>query len=229
MSPRSGRPKQDNSSKETTRANLIDAARQCFAQQAYEKVSTRHIAKTANVDAAMIRYYFGSKAGLFRVMIEETIAPVLAQFQKDFNPDVSLSPLHLMQTYYRMIANTPMLPRLIQQVLNEENDSEAFQIMTSIIQNIIKTSGKWIQFFVENQQINPNLNPDWIRLSFVSLMVFPILAPEYVRKQLKVDITEECLLPLAQHNHTLLEQGLFNFTHQEMPPKEKNHEERSQK
>ena len=159
----------------------------------------------------MIRYYFGSKAGLFEATIKETLAPVIEQLQADIDPNTPPNPLLLMQTYYRVIANNPMLPKLILPVLSQQDNAEAFSILSGIIDNILKRSDKWIEAFEQQKQINPNLNPAWVRLSFISLMIFPVLAPKYLQQQLGVELKEDWLLNLANHNQTLLEQGLFTF------------------
>ncbi|KAA1156488.1 MULTISPECIES: TetR/AcrR family transcriptional regulator [Pseudoalteromonas] len=211
MTAKAGRPKQDDPNQESARQSLIDAAKICFSEKGFDNVSTRKIAKEANVDAAMIRYYFGSKAGLFEAVMQDTLAPVIAQFQQDLTPDAQLNPLRLMQTYYRMIAATPMLPKLILHVLGQKDNPQTFAILISVFDNILRCSESWIKAFEQQGHLNPNLNTDFIRLSFMSLMVFPLLAPEYVQKQLGVEIRERWLMGLAEHNQTLLEQGLFNF------------------
>lgn len=60
---------------------LIEHARDLFVVQPYDKVSTRLIAERAGVNIAMIRYYFGSKAGLFEAMLRETLRPMQLQMQ----------------------------------------------------------------------------------------------------------------------------------------------------
>lgn len=55
------------------RQHLLQVAELLFAQQGYEAVSVRHLAKEAGVNLAMISYYFGSKEGLFAALIENKI------------------------------------------------------------------------------------------------------------------------------------------------------------
>ncbi|MBJ7537290.1 TetR/AcrR family transcriptional regulator [Marinomonas transparens] len=209
MTIKIGRPKQSGTKQEPVRASLIEAAILCFSEYGFDKVSTRKVALAAGVDAAMIRYYFGSKTGLFSAAIQETLAPVLKQLQMDLSPNTPPNPLLLMQTYYRMIATSPMLPKLIQQVLNQPDNPQVFSILTGVIDNLLKRSEKWIDAFEQQHKINPNLNSEWVRLSFISLMIFPVLAPQYLQDQLGVKLKEDWLLDLANHNQTLLEQGLF--------------------
>ena len=53
------------------REQLMKTASQLFGEKGFEAVSTRELAKAADVNIAMIAYYFGSKEGLFKAMIEE--------------------------------------------------------------------------------------------------------------------------------------------------------------
>ncbi|OBA80989.1 hypothetical protein A9W99_15545 [Mycobacterium sp. 1164966.3] len=60
--PRTGR----RPGKTDTRRMLLETAAHRFAEAGYDKTSVRDIAGAAGVDPALIRHYFGSKAGLFR-------------------------------------------------------------------------------------------------------------------------------------------------------------------
>lgn len=59
--------------KSDKRQHLIQVAELLFAQQGYEAVSIRQLAKEAGVNLAMISYYFGSKEGLFAAILENKI------------------------------------------------------------------------------------------------------------------------------------------------------------
>jgi AcrR family transcriptional regulator len=48
-----------------TKAALLDAAREVFAESGYDGATVRAIATRAGVDAAMVNHWFGSKEGLF--------------------------------------------------------------------------------------------------------------------------------------------------------------------
>ncbi|MBX3585622.1 MAG: CerR family C-terminal domain-containing protein [Ramlibacter sp.] len=53
------------------RARLLRAALGLFSQKGFTKTSTREIALAAGVNIAAISYYFGDKAGLYRVVFTE--------------------------------------------------------------------------------------------------------------------------------------------------------------
>ena len=49
--------------------NIIDAAGEIFAEVGFKEATTRNIAAKANVNVALINYYFGSKKSLFEAAI----------------------------------------------------------------------------------------------------------------------------------------------------------------
>ncbi|MFJ2607880.1 TetR/AcrR family transcriptional regulator [Streptomyces sp. NPDC091279] len=57
-----------------TRAALMSAAARCFASCGYDGTSIRDIARLADVDAALVYRYFGSKQGLFTAVVDNGTA-----------------------------------------------------------------------------------------------------------------------------------------------------------
>lgn len=67
---------------EQSRERLLQAALVLFANQGFNKTSTREIAEAAHANVAAISYYFGDKAGLYRAVFAEprgTLADRLAR------------------------------------------------------------------------------------------------------------------------------------------------------
>jgi TetR/AcrR family transcriptional regulator, regulator of cefoperazone and chloramphenicol sensitivity len=56
---------------EETRGRVLDAALELFAASGFEGASTRTIAERAGVNLPAIQYYFGSKEGLYRAVVEQ--------------------------------------------------------------------------------------------------------------------------------------------------------------
>src|SRR5215475_2733467 len=50
---------------DTTRARIIDAARERFRKEGYERATIRKVARDAKIDPALVMRYFESKRGLF--------------------------------------------------------------------------------------------------------------------------------------------------------------------
>src|ERR1700759_1999467 len=56
---------------EETRGRILEAALELFADSGFEGASTRAIADRAGVNLPAIQYYFGSKEGLYRAVVEQ--------------------------------------------------------------------------------------------------------------------------------------------------------------
>jgi AcrR family transcriptional regulator len=58
---------------EDTRRRILATALEVFAAEGYEGASTRRLAERAGVNLPAIQYYFGSKEGLFRAVIDSIV------------------------------------------------------------------------------------------------------------------------------------------------------------
>lgn len=58
-----------------TRAAILDAARQSFAERGFSDTSVRAVAARSGVDAALVHHYFGTKDGLFAAAMELPLDP----------------------------------------------------------------------------------------------------------------------------------------------------------
>lgn len=218
MSTNPGRPRGESNA----RQQLIEAAHRLFTAHSYEAVSTRALAAAAGVDAALIRYYFGSKAGLFEQMLREILDPVLAGLRQnshqqtpDNQPDhancrVSERLESLMLTYYSIMAPNPGLARLIQRVLHTEKNTPSYQIVQRVFDDVHHLSRLWIQkMLVDAGHLRPDVDPMMARLSLVSLMVFPLLAPPVFMENSGISLKPGDVDRLVKHNVSLLRLALF--------------------
>ncbi len=206
---RRGRPLGDSDAREA----LLSTARELFVNRPYRTVTLREVARYAGVDAALVRYYFGGKAGLFEAMMRETLAPVLDALRQagaDTTTAGQQQTEHLMLTYYRIMGRHPHLPRLVFRILNEGDDLEPFAILSRVFADVVQASDSWLkQALLLPGQFDQNVNPQFARLSFISLMVFPLVAPPLILRRLGISINPDTLATLAGHNSRLFSQGVF--------------------
>ncbi|MFF9340842.1 TetR family transcriptional regulator [Streptomyces sp. NPDC014773] len=59
---------------DTTRAAILEAARERFAADGYERATIRAIARDAGIDPSMVMRYYGNKEGLFAAASEIDLA-----------------------------------------------------------------------------------------------------------------------------------------------------------
>lgn len=86
---------------EDTRRRILQTALEVFAAEGYDGASTRLLAERAGVNLPAIQYYFGSKEGLYRAVIEHIVqhnethlAPLSAKLQAVLgDPETPAEPL----------------------------------------------------------------------------------------------------------------------------------------
>jgi AcrR family transcriptional regulator len=59
----------------TTRAEILEAARESFAKLGYDGTSLRSVAASAGVDPALVRRFFGTKDALLTAALRVTLTP----------------------------------------------------------------------------------------------------------------------------------------------------------
>lgn len=77
-----GRPR--GAVSDETRARIIDAACQCFAERGYSNTSNRDIARTAGLTSGALYHYFRSKAELFAAAHRYVQSVLLAVYRQAF-------------------------------------------------------------------------------------------------------------------------------------------------
>lgn len=59
----------------TAKADILEAARELFAEVGYDRATIRAIAARAGVDVALVSYYYGNKQSLFRGVMSMPVDP----------------------------------------------------------------------------------------------------------------------------------------------------------
>ncbi|PTP84569.1 TetR family transcriptional regulator [Vibrio splendidus] len=204
---KAGRPQQNLD----VRQLLIEHARDLFVVQPYDKVSTRLIADRAGVNIAMIRYYFGSKAGLFEAMLRETLRPMQLQMQRLVEESSHENFLDLMRTYYKEMVKVPKFPRLIAQVMNMAPSEVQRELLEKVFLDVAKPAQDVIfEKLVAQGVLRKEMDPKLCRVSYISLMVFPFIAPPPLLAIHGIEINEEFLNRLIEHNIQLMTEGFIN-------------------
>ena len=68
---------------------ILQTAEKLFAEHGYDGTSVRDIAKSANINIAMISYYFGSKEKLLEALIVYRIASMRLQMENLYREDLT--------------------------------------------------------------------------------------------------------------------------------------------
>ncbi|XOV80245.1 MAG: TetR/AcrR family transcriptional regulator [Aestuariibacter sp.] len=188
------------------REALLTSAKRCFTQLSYEKVTTRKLADEAGVNVGMIRYYFGSKQGLYETMFADMIDNVIQHLKNEIAIEQmdSFVPLFNLQTEF--IAQYPEFPMLVQKELWGKGHCQ--QHLTDLL--MLKLHPLLEEIFVSMKKrgkLKLELDLMLLRISVISLLIFPFLSRPASEKIDKVPFDALFLQRLATHNAQLLEQG----------------------
>jgi AcrR family transcriptional regulator len=88
------KPKRRNAPK--TKAKILDAAQQAFAETGYAQAGIREIAAIADVSSTLLLRYYGSKAGLFEAALLDAmrVAPLFAMRREHFGEHIAAQVLN---------------------------------------------------------------------------------------------------------------------------------------
>ncbi len=191
---------------QTTRARLLKAALDCFLADDYHRVTTRRIAEQAGANVSMIRYYFGNKEGLYEEMIRDTLGPLLEVL------DGAL--LHAptgfadyLQLYYDTMSERPEFPRLILKVL-ALNQGPGRRFILQLLERGRTRSARRVALMKQEGDLAPAVDPDLLRMAFVSLAMTPILLKDIFEEQLGRPLDADFLHGLATFNGRLFAAAL---------------------
>lgn len=190
----------------TVRQRLLHAAKTCFLADDYHDVGTRRIAELAGVNVSMIRYYFGSKGGLFEEMIRDTLQPMLDVLEGDMlsTPAGFADYLRL---YYRTMLAAPEFPKLILKVL-ALRAGPGRRFIQQLLERGRARGARQIEHLKQGGHAAGSLDPDVLRLSFVSLAMTPMLLKDIFEEQREAPMDAAFLDALAAFNGLLLSTGL---------------------
>jgi AcrR family transcriptional regulator len=188
------------------RERLLKAALDSFLSDDYHKVTTRLIAEKADANISMIRYYFGNKEGLYEEMIRDTMNPLLNVLDGQMLDSVD-GFKDFFNLYYETMSKRPEFPKLILKVL-ALNQGPGRRFIQQLLERGRTRGAKKVEDMKSAGQIVPSLDPDIVRMAFVSLAMMPILLKDVFEEQMGRTMDADFLEKLAAFNGYLFSTGL---------------------
>lgn len=192
------------------RRQLLAAARNLFAKHGYAAVSTRALAEAADVNPAMISYYFDNKQGLYEAMLADTFQPLVERLGA-LLASASDQPRPIrtfLEAYMRTLGANPWMPPLILR----EVVAEGGRLRGWFIQQFASKGGGLLTQLIRREQdagrLRADLDPTLAALSLVSLAVFPFVAMPVASEVFGMRVREDYLDRLIAHTERLYLQGV---------------------
>ena len=112
---------------------ILDAAERLFARQGFSGTTIKQIGKAANVNPALLYYYYDSKETLYRAMLQRILAQLLARGADA----IERAGTHteriraFVRAQVRLLGDHPHFPRLLVRELVDHEAAHAEQSITS--------------------------------------------------------------------------------------------------
>jgi AcrR family transcriptional regulator len=164
------------------------------------------IAERAGANVSMVRYYFGNKEGLYEEMIRETLNPMLDVLDSPMMASVT-GFTEFLRLYYDTMTARPEFPKLILKVL-ALNQGPGRRFIQQLLERGRTNGARKVSAMKADGQISSGIDPDILRLAFVSLAMTPILLKDIFEEQMGQPMDSAFLDKLAAFNGHLFSAGL---------------------
>jgi TetR/AcrR family transcriptional regulator len=129
------------------REQLLETASAIMREGDIVDISLSELSLRSGLNSALVKYYFGNKAGLMRALLDRDMADIVhavdALMAKDMDPESRLR-RHIgaaVDTYYK----TPYLNRLLMRLVRESDEDEAHRIADSYLTPLSRAYDKLIK------------------------------------------------------------------------------------
>jgi AcrR family transcriptional regulator len=139
--------------------HILDVAEKVFAELGYEGASTRVISGEANVNMAMLNYYFGSKEGVFLAIFERRITSFQSVLLSIGN-DESINSWEKLDKYIDSYVDRVVNNNCFHVMLNREISKSKKTDLTDQITKIIMKNVTVFQNIIANGMKSGEFNKD---------------------------------------------------------------------
>jgi len=129
--------------------HIINKAIELFAEKGFEGTSIRDLAAKAEVNVAMVNYYFGSKEKLFEAMVELKAA-YLKGVIEEVSKDNSLTEIQKLDRIVESYVNKMFSNRLFHRIIHQELMVHQRENIQDSIINIVSPNSLAIRNLIES-------------------------------------------------------------------------------
>jgi len=176
----------------TTEEKILLAARKIFFIKGYDGAKMQDIANDAEINKAMLHYYFRNKEQLYEKVNLSFANALIPQINDlvDMELNIFETIENFVGIYLDFLQKNPDLPSYFVGEMNR-NQEMFFKVLekNANLPNLIAFSKK-VQIAIDNQEIRA-IHPIHLFLNIISLCIFPyISAPmiEYATKPIQIDM-----------------------------------------
>ncbi len=170
------------------REKILTTAIRLFAQQGYNATGVRQITKEADTTVSMVSYYFGSKEGILKEIIDDYYRKIQPFVDTAFQDTTSHETMirNFVNNYLKIIKDYPDQVRIVNHELAFGN-SKVENLRT---EHVKKHQDKIQDFMQTESQVSENIEYDMtiIWSALMGMVIYPVmLKPIYSKIFLETD------------------------------------------
>lgn len=187
---------------------ILEAAKNIFLRKGMEGTRMQEIADEAEINKALLHYYFRNKQLLFEAVFKQSFLLLAPQLNDTLNSDSSIFEKirDFCTNYNSFIIEHPYLPNFIIQELNRDSDFLIKIIDSDDFPSLSKFQNQ-VDLYVERDLIKP-INSSQLFINLISLNALPFLAAPLLKGFLKVD--EDAYQNLLQNRKNDVAEFIIN-------------------
>ncbi len=162
----------------STEEKIKEAARKVFSKKGYAATRTRDIAEAADINLALLNYYFRSKEKLFEIVMLEKMQKyfgVLIPILNNATTTLENKVESIASKYIDLILENPELPLFVLSELR--NNPEHFVRLTQKTDFLTNS-----EFIKQMQKKRPDIHPLHFFVSLLGMCLFPFLMRPVLQK-----------------------------------------------
>ena len=177
--------------------HILDVAEKVFSEHGFDGASTRMISGEANVNMAMLNYYFGSKEGLFIAVVERKITSFEDILQSVGNAE-NKSSWQKIETYINLygdkVVNNNCFQKLLYREMGINRRTELSDKLRSLLMVNVKALEKIINEGVKSGEFNKDVDTTMVIATLYGTKNFIINTPLMSSIMLGFDVQDEELM-----------------------------------
>ena len=167
----------------STEEKIIKAAEKVFIAEGYAGARMQQIANEAQINKAMVHYYFKSKEKLMQQVFMKKFKAFMPQVQQAFQAGASFEVIlkTYIENYLNMLDQNPYLPLFLIDTMHR--NPEFIDVLPDLPGQLLVQG---IERQIELGNIRP-IKPYHLLLNIVGMCIFPVLARPMFEKVFQLD------------------------------------------
>ena len=171
----------------STEEKILVAAKKVFVENGLSGARMQDIADKAEINKALLHYYFKSKEKLFEVIFKEATAKLFPKINTIFSSDIPLFDKirQFTHDYVEIVIENPYLPLFVLNEINKQPHAFSQKLFGNDQPPVHKLSAQ-IEKEIKKGLIKP-ISPAHLIINMLSMCVFPFVGKPMIQLVMNID------------------------------------------